>query len=197
MTKLQTLAVAACMMVGTIASAQTSISKEEGISDELTTYLTVEEMMAEAEKNIKTLTDELLAENDAAEKDAIRTKIKSEQKTLIELKRENEERKSLKAGNRSMTLFEGDLTRNDLRLKSFSTNFNSETDELTISFRSTDDGDAKITLLTPGKEIVHQMQSTTSNSKHKVSVDLSGQELKTFCVHVEANGKTITKMITL
>ena len=197
MTNLQTLAVAALLSAGTMASAQTSISNEEGISSEMSSYLTVEEKMDATEENIKILTDDLLSEENSEEKDAIRKKIQAEQKTLIELKREHEERKAIKPGNRTVRIFEGDLIRNDLELKSFRTHFNSETNELKISFRTSGDDDTKITLLTPGKEVIHETESSAMNKRHHVELTLETKGFHTYCVNIESNGKSLTKMIAL
>ncbi|MFT6998585.1 MAG: hypothetical protein ACJAQ4_002347 [Cryomorphaceae bacterium] len=197
MTKLLNLAIAALICASTIATAQTRNSDINSEVAELSNYLTNDEKMSAMEQDILTLTNELLNEKDSEEQLAIRTRINSKQKSLIKLKREKEELAEMKAENRTIEIFKGDLTKSDLPLKSFKTKYDDVTNQLTISIRTQNSNDATIRVLTPGKEILQQETSAGANGRHTMVVDLTNNQLHTLCVNIEEKGKLITKVISL
>jgi len=197
MTKLLNLAIAALICASTVATAQTRNSNINSEVSELSNYLTNDEKMSAIEQDILALTNELLNEEGSEEQLAIRTHINNKQESLIKLKREKEKLAEMKAENRTIEIYKGDLTKSDLHLKSFKTKYDSETNQLTISIRTKNSNEATIRVLTPGKEILQQETSSGANGRHTMAVDLTNNKLRTLCINIEEKGKLITKVVSL
>lgn len=191
------LAIVALICASTFASAQTKNSNSNGKVSKLSNYLTADEQMTAIEQDILQLTNDLLKAEKSKEKSAIQLRIAKKQEALMKLKSEKKKKAEVKAENRTINLYHGDLIKNDLPMKSFRKTYDTESKQLTLTFQLKMDHVATIRILTPGKEILKTEVSTGENGRHTLVVDLSNSRINTYCVNVESEGKQVTKMVSL
>ncbi len=83
-----------------------------------------------------------------------------------------------------------------LRVKDFEYSYTPSDGSLTVRFNTPQQGSCYIHAVTPGYMLIDSL-STPSNGAVEATVNLSASELNLFYVHIEINGKMVTKKVQI